>query len=137
MASLLLVLVAMSSLLCSTMAVESGAGPVGVARPVGVAGPVGAVDPPSSESASVYIVYTTVAYGKNTQGFQINSLDSIFGSEEAAKQAMLYTYKTDGYYGFSVKLTPDQVAAISKLPGVLQVTKSKTYQIHSGHGNIH
>ncbi|KAG5233230.1 subtilisin protease [Salix suchowensis] len=59
-----------------------------------------------------------------------------FSFEDAAKEALIYSYKTAAS-GFSAKLTPEQVEQISKLPGVLQVVPSKTLQLHTGLGRLH
>lgn len=53
----------------------------------------------------------------------------LIDSEEAAKGALLYTYK-HAACGFSAKLTPEQVEDLSKQPGVLQVVESRTVQLH-------
>ncbi|KAJ4963485.1 hypothetical protein NE237_023424 [Protea cynaroides] len=120
--SLLLVFVVLSSLLpCSTMAEEGVAG-------AGVAGDS------SSKATAVHIVYTEKPEGEEPEAFHLKTLSSVFGSEEAAKEALLYSYKTAAS-GFSAKLTPEQVAEISKQPGVIQVVPSRTYQLHSGPGN--
>lgn len=87
----------------------------------------------SSSAASVQIVYTERPQDEEPEAFHIRTLTTVLGSEEAAKEALIYSYKTAAS-GFSAKLTPDQVSQISKLPGVLQVVPSQTLQLHSGPG---
>ncbi|KAK1257967.1 hypothetical protein QJS04_geneDACA024113 [Acorus gramineus] len=81
-------------------------------------------------AAAVQIVYVEKPEGEEPEAYHIRTLASVLGSEEAAKEALIYHYKTAAS-GFSAKLTPDQVAEISKKPGVLQVVPSRTYQLHS------
>ncbi|KAG2698588.1 hypothetical protein I3843_07G157500 [Carya illinoinensis] len=90
----------------------------------------------SSSSASVQIVYTERPQGEDPEAYHIRTLTAVLGSEAAAKEALLYSYKTAAS-GFSAKLTPDQVSQISKQPGVLQVVPSRTLQLHSGPGKPH
>ncbi|KAK7851370.1 subtilisin-like protease sbt3.3 [Quercus suber] len=109
----------------------------------------------SSESESaVHIVYVERPQDMEPEAFHIQTLASVLGSEEAAKEALIYSYKTAAS-GFSAKLTPQQVSLISsatkvvvevtttlcfsteELPGVLQVVPSRTLQLHSGPGRLH
>ncbi|XP_050269163.1 subtilisin-like protease SBT3.3 [Quercus robur] len=91
----------------------------------------------SSESESaVHIVYVERPQDMEPEAFHIQTLASVLGSEEAAKEALIYSYKTAAS-GFSAKLTPQQVSLIAKLPGVLQVVPSRTLQLHSGPGRLH
>ncbi|KAI3689043.1 hypothetical protein L2E82_46991 [Cichorium intybus] len=79
--------------------------------------------------AAVHIVYTERPQHEELEIYHLRTLSSVLGSEEAAKGALLYTYK-HAACGFSAKLTPEQVEEISKQPGVLQVTESRTYKLH-------
>ncbi|KAG5524900.1 hypothetical protein RHGRI_031543 [Rhododendron griersonianum] len=90
----------------------------------------------ASEEATVHIIYTQKPSDQDPDSFHISTLASVLGSEEAAKEAMLYSYK-HAASGFSAKLTPEQVSQMSKLPGVLQVVPSRTFQLHSGTGKLH
>ncbi|EXC03969.1 hypothetical protein L484_003889 [Morus notabilis] len=92
--------------------------------------PSSGVTPASSETA-VYIVHTDQDNSnEDPEAYHVRTLASVLGSEEAAKGALIYSYKT-AMHGFSAKLTPGQGAEISKQPGVLQVVKSQTVQLHS------
>ncbi|KAA0037007.1 subtilisin-like protease SBT3.5 isoform X1 [Cucumis melo var. makuwa] len=68
---------------------------------------------PSSPPA-VHIVYTETPPDENPKDFHIRTLASALGSEEAAKDALVYSYKT-AVGGFSAKLTPDQVSRVSRV----------------------
>ncbi|XAR62666.1 Tripeptidyl-peptidase II [Bertholletia excelsa] len=88
------------------------------------------------EAAAVHIVYTEKPENEEPEAYHIRTLASVLGSEDAAKEAILYSYK-HAASGFSAKLTPQQVSEISKQPGVLQVVPSRTLQLHSGPGKLH
>ncbi|VVA94981.1 unnamed protein product [Arabis nemorensis] len=86
---------------------------------------------PTSE-AKVHIIYTEKPTGnEDPRAYHLRTLTSALGSEQAAKDALIYTYK-EAATGFSARLTPEQVAEISKQPGVIQVVPSQTYKLHSG-----
>ncbi|KAH9296743.1 hypothetical protein KI387_028425 [Taxus chinensis] len=87
----------------------------------------------ASNEGSVHIVYLERTSDEDPENTHIQTLASVLGSEEAAKNAILYSYKHT-VNGFSAKLTPEQVDALSKLPGVLQVMPSRTYHLHGGAG---
>ncbi|CAL5385499.1 unnamed protein product [Camellia sinensis] len=89
---------------------------------------------PKSDSA-VHIIYTERPQNEDPETYHIRTLASVLGSEDAAKEALLYSYK-HAASGFSAKLTPEQVSEMSKQPGVLQVVPSKTYHLHSGPGRL-
>ncbi|KAL6848794.1 hypothetical protein ACP4OV_021377 [Aristida adscensionis] len=83
----------------------------------------------AQEEAAVHIVYVDRPDGADPEEFHVRTLAPVLGSEEKAKDAVLYHYK-HAASGFSAKLTPAQVEELKKQPGVLQVVPSQTYQLH-------
>ncbi|KAF9603560.1 hypothetical protein IFM89_037059 [Coptis chinensis] len=66
----------------------------------------------TSPDAGVHIVYCAKPEGEESEAYHIRTLASVLGSEEAAKDAIIYSYKAAAS-GFSAKLTPEQVSQIS------------------------
>ncbi|KAM6598512.1 hypothetical protein CsatA_018121 [Cannabis sativa] len=89
-------------------------------------------DENSSSSSSIHIVYTEKPQNnEEPKAYHIGILASVLGSEAAAKEALAYSY-TNSASGFSAKLTPQQVALLSKDPRVLQVLPNRKMELHSG-----
>uniref|UniRef100_A0A0V0GP28 Putative ovule protein n=1 Tax=Solanum chacoense TaxID=4108 RepID=A0A0V0GP28_SOLCH len=78
----------------------------------------------SPKDKKTYIVYT------NSSDY-VKILASVLGSEEAAEQAILYTYH-HVIRGFSASLTLAQAARLLDHEDVLSVKESATYHLHKG-----
>ncbi|XP_062187895.1 subtilisin-like protease SBT3.17 [Phragmites australis] len=85
--------------------------------------------------ASVYIVMVKPpASGVNCEKYQMGILTAALGSEERAKEALIYSYKTVAS-GFAAKLTPAQLAALRKHPDVVQALPEVKYSLQDNYIN--
>ncbi|BBH09328.1 Subtilase family protein, partial [Prunus dulcis] len=57
-------------------------------------------------------------------------LSNVFGSKEAAKQSILYSYK-HGFSGFAAVLTQSQAKLIADIPGVVHVIPNRVLNLHT------
>ncbi|KAH0690067.1 hypothetical protein KY289_017425 [Solanum tuberosum] len=57
-------------------------------------------------------------------------LSSVLGSQEAAKESIIYSYR-HGFSGFAAKLTEAQAKRIAELPDVVHVVPNHFYQLHT------
>lgn len=90
----------------------------------------------AAQEAAVHIVYVDRPEGADPEEFHLRILNPVLGSEQKAKDAVLYHYR-HAASGFSAKLTPQQVEELKKQPGVLQVVPSQTYQLHGPGSGTH
>ncbi|XXG65283.1 hypothetical protein AAC387_Pa05g3030 [Persea americana] len=95
-------------------------------------------------SLSFYIIHSTstnyvhiVYLGHNhahdplvTTEYHIQLLSTVFGSEDDAKKAMLYSYK-HSFSGFAARLNSTQATTLASMGGVISVFKSKTLRLHT------
>ncbi|CAN6346719.1 unnamed protein product [Urochloa humidicola] len=112
-------------LLFLTAATATAAAAAMAAEPEQNAAPAAA----AAQEATVHIVYVDRPEDADAEEFHLRTLTPVFGSEQKAKDSVLYHYK-HAASGFSAKLTPQQVEELKKQPGVLQVVPSQTYQLH-------
>ncbi|KAG6522907.1 hypothetical protein ZIOFF_020063 [Zingiber officinale] len=69
---------------------------------------------PEPEEATVQIVYVQKPETEEPEAFHIQTLAAVLGSEDAAKESLIYHY-THAASGFSAKLTKSQVEELSNV----------------------
>ncbi|XP_008784260.1 subtilisin-like protease Glyma18g48580 [Phoenix dactylifera] len=79
-------------------------------------------------TADIYIVVVEKPESIQLEVSYLKTLSAALGSNEAAKKALIYSYKTVTY-GFAAWLTQKQAFEISKQPGVLLVMIDKKYNL--------
>ncbi|KAG4150344.1 hypothetical protein ERO13_D04G000060v2 [Gossypium hirsutum] len=57
-------------------------------------------------------------------------LVTVLGSEETSEDSIVYSYK-HGFSGFAAKMTKAQALKLSKLPGVIHVTRNRFYKVQT------
>ncbi|XP_057430732.1 uncharacterized protein LOC130723642 [Lotus japonicus] len=77
----------------------------------------------SSSSAPVSHIVFTKASADNS--YPIRTLSAVLGSEEAAKEAMVYDFEDGINDHFSAVVTPENAVQLLKQPGVLHVIRSR------------
>uniref|UniRef100_A0ACD6AAB1 Uncharacterized protein n=1 Tax=Avena sativa TaxID=4498 RepID=A0ACD6AAB1_AVESA len=84
---------------------------------------------------AVYLVFVDpTPPGVTCMQFHLGILTVALGSEEKAKEAMIYNYK-NVVNGFSARVTPSQLDAIKKQPQVNRVLPSVTLHLMSSKFN--
>ncbi|XP_009618587.1 subtilisin-like protease SBT4.1 [Nicotiana tabacum] len=76
------------------------------------------------DDKKIYIVFT-----ENSDYEKI--LATVLGSEDAAKQAIIYPYKNE-LKGFAASLTPEQASRLKKQRGVLNIIPDRSLNLDSG-----
>ncbi|KAL3342370.1 hypothetical protein AABB24_026406 [Solanum stoloniferum] len=83
--------------------------------------------------SKVHIVYMGKRYHDDAQlttSAHHQILTSVLGSEEAARDSIIYSYK-HGFSGFAAKLTKSQAKKIAELPDVVHVIPNHLYKLHT------
>ncbi|XP_039013180.1 subtilisin-like protease SBT3.5 isoform X1 [Hibiscus syriacus] len=84
-------------------------------------------------TGNVYIVYMGEKKNEDpaiTKMSHYKMLSNLFGSKEAAKSSMLYSYK-HGFSGFAARMTESQAKEIEAFPGVIQVIPNHIRKLHT------
>ncbi|XVE58269.1 hypothetical protein DITRI_Ditri04bG0156900 [Diplodiscus trichospermus] len=87
----------------------------------------------AGSNSNVYIVYMGKRQHPDTELLtrtHHETLATVLGSEEKSKNSMVYSYK-HGFSGFAAKMTEAQAQMLSKLPGVVHVTRSGFYKVQT------
>ncbi|KAM5548650.1 subtilisin-like protease SBT3.9 [Rosa sericea] len=87
----------------------------------------------SFASTNVYIVYMGERkYGNPELASESHHeiLSYVFGSKEATRESILYSYK-HGFSGFAAVLTPSQAKHIADVPGVVRVIPHRFLDLHT------
>ncbi|XVF10279.1 hypothetical protein REPUB_Repub07fG0169000 [Reevesia pubescens] len=83
--------------------------------------------------SNVHIVYMGEKKHEDpatTKMFHYKMLSTLLGSNEVAKNSMLYSYK-HGFSGFAARLTESQAEEIAAYPGVVQVLPNRIHKLHT------
>ncbi|XP_008236858.1 PREDICTED: subtilisin-like protease SBT3.6 [Prunus mume] len=87
----------------------------------------------SFASQNVYIVYMGERQHEEPELVSESHheiLSYVFGSKEAAKQSILYSYK-HGFSGFAAVLTQSQAKLIADIPGIVHVIPNRVHNLHT------
>ncbi|KAL6846011.1 hypothetical protein ACP4OV_023459 [Aristida adscensionis] len=92
------------------------------------------LQPGPSSCGNVYIVYMGERSPELRPAVVRDShhgmLAAVLGSEQAAKGAILYSYR-HGFSGFAAVLTDTQAAALADWPGVVRVVRNRVLDLHT------
>lgn len=84
--------------------------------------------------SNVYIVYMgerhPELHPELVQDSHHGMLAAVLGSEQAAKDTILYSYR-HGFSGFAAVLTDRQAARLSDWPGVVRVVRNRVLDLHT------
>ncbi|KAK6275296.1 hypothetical protein POUND7_005005 [Theobroma cacao] len=87
----------------------------------------------ADSNSNVYIVYMGKRQHPDVERLtrtHHEMLSTVLGSEETSKESMVYSYK-HGFSGFAAKMTEAQAQKLSKLPGVVHVTRNGFYKLQT------